>query len=520
MPPFKFVTVEGGSRKPSQPSTSIRSHAIRAGLRKSGPLATAKAAVTQPLEARKPRKEIVCRFELHRGARKQGIQTTGSSVASVKSATPKHRTANMEVPSSTSLVSLEQPPMYQVESVWAASIDPFNCLPIPTNPSVDFLVKYFLIRFNLDFEKLDRKRAWFPYALQSAPMMHSTLAMAAALWRAECPGLDSAIQLEGLRQKGKAMREVSFRLARASSMCSNEEMAFVMSTMSTLVIVEICDNNFDAAEMHLQGVNSIFKARGGWDSFKHDFILCKSISLADLQVAAAVGHQPRFPILKTEEQDDPPAPMLDPTPLIEHTTYPPFDESITEHGSRGLVQIFGKLRQLLSAQQSQAVSLETLRAPLHAIEDLILQHLYRDSVNVSDAGQRSNALVLAAHIFMYVTLRRVSPRLPLLRRMCLKLQNVVGCTSPSRAWNGYSAALLWIAFVGLLGTGEEAGSCPEGRRFFTLFQSALYGYPYGFPLGSYNSLHDILSTFLWDEACCQPLLAGLEQGVITPSQPH
>lgn len=38
--------------------------------------------------------------------------------------------------------SSTQSPTYRIESVYAGSVDPFNSLPIPTNPEVDYLVRY------------------------------------------------------------------------------------------------------------------------------------------------------------------------------------------------------------------------------------------------------------------------------------------------------------------------------------------------------------------------------------------
>lgn len=69
-------------------------------------------------------------------------------------------------------------------------------------------------------------------------MMHSTLAMAAALWRAQCPSLEQSIQFEGLHQKGEAMREIGSRLAQGG-VDYEHEMAFLISTMATLVIAEV-----------------------------------------------------------------------------------------------------------------------------------------------------------------------------------------------------------------------------------------------------------------------------------------
>lgn len=70
-------------------------------------------------------------------------------------------------------------------------------------------------------------------------MMHSTIAMAAAAWRAESPILDRSIQIEGIRQKGEAMRLIRARLALVGSAVADEEFIFIMSTMSTLVLVEV-----------------------------------------------------------------------------------------------------------------------------------------------------------------------------------------------------------------------------------------------------------------------------------------
>lgn len=69
--------------------------------------------------------------------------------------------------------------------------------------------------------------------------MHSTLALAAALWRVEYPTLEYSIQLEGIRQKGEAMREVRARLTHAGAASKDNDITFLMFTMSTLVIAEV-----------------------------------------------------------------------------------------------------------------------------------------------------------------------------------------------------------------------------------------------------------------------------------------
>lgn len=189
----------------------------------------------------------------------------------------------------------------------------------------------------------------------------------------------------------------------------------------------------------------------------------------------------------------------------------PLDRSITNDSSHNHQLVFAQLRQLLLAQKSSMVSLAVVRTLLNVADDAILQHLYQDCIDVSDAGRRSHALVLAAHIFVYITLRQVPSKAPLLRRMCARLQSTLGLVPYTRdTWSGNTAALLWIAFVGLLGTGEGAETSPGEQWFLSLFQSILQGYPQDFIPGN-GSIQRTLSTFLWDESHCQPLLAGLEE---------
>lgn len=97
-----------------------------------------------------------------------------------------------------------------------------------------------LAKFDLNAATADPKRHWFPYALRSVAMMHSVLAMAAVLWRAENAALDRLIQLEGMRQKYEAIREVRAQLPRHAGVGRKESsLAYLMSTMSTLVFVEV-----------------------------------------------------------------------------------------------------------------------------------------------------------------------------------------------------------------------------------------------------------------------------------------
>lgn len=186
--------------------------------------------------------------------------------------------------------------------------------------------------------------------------------------------------------------------------------------------------------------------------------------------------------------------------------HPGHTDSYSDHS-----QVFSKIRQLLAAPPSPTVSQGSYRASLNILDYLILGQLYHGDFDVKpDAEKRSRALTLAAHVFVYVTLRRVPPKSPLVRRMCTRLQNMEGLAPSSREiWSECSAALLWIAFAGLLGTWTDRGACPEGQWFLGLFQATVQGYPQDFSLNG-GSLRETLSKFPWDDHYCLPLLADLE----------
>ena len=178
---------------------------------------------------------------------------------------------------------------------------------------------------------------------------------------------------------------------------------------------------------------------------------------------------------------------------------------------RGHGLIFVQLRRLLGARSSSMFSSEALRTLLNIADRSILQHLYQDSIDVSDTGCRSRALVLAAHVFVYVTLHRVPCSSPLVRRLCARLQSTVRLNLVERTiWAEHKAALMWITFVGLLATGESTGPRPNSQWFLALFQSTIREYSHDC-LRRDGGIRGILSTFLWDELSCQPLLHRLEE---------
>lgn len=153
-----------------------------------------------------------------------------------------------------------------------------------------------------------------------------------------------------------------------------------------------------------------------------------------------------------------------------------------------------------------------MRTLWNVVEGEILRCLYSNRVD-DGLSKRTEALALAAHVFMYLTLRQVPSRIPLVCRMCTRLQDAIRVAHTEReVWAGHKTALLWIAFVGLLGTDIENGT--GWNWFWHLFQSTLQqiSQDFGIALETYD-IQRMFRGFLWDEIYCQPLLVRLLIGV-------
>lgn len=194
-------------------------------------------------------------------------------------------------------------------------------------------------------------------------------------------------------------------------------------------------------------------------------------------------------------------PELPPT-ILEHASHPSLHDSVADNDCS---RVFAQLRQLLFATQSLTISVDEQRTLLNIVDELILGHLYKNYVHLSHSGRRSRALALAAQVFMYVTLRQVPLGSPLVCRMCSRLQRMMEVDQPGGLWTDHREALLWVAFIGILGAGQ---GCLEGQWFLDLFKSTVQASQHESCSGS-DGILGILSTFLWDDSLCPQLLARL-----------
>lgn len=99
-----------------------------------------------------------------------------------------------------------------------------------------------LTEFKLNESNASTKSTWFPYAMQNATVMHSTIALSAALLIATTPRVghcDPALQQEGLYQKGQAMRQIREWCLQSNVSYCDSNRAAIMISISTMSTVEV-----------------------------------------------------------------------------------------------------------------------------------------------------------------------------------------------------------------------------------------------------------------------------------------
>ncbi|KAK0716149.1 hypothetical protein B0H67DRAFT_666774 [Lasiosphaeris hirsuta] len=509
MSKYEFFSAEGPEGKFLASNKAIRSQAMKTALRTrtrqtdGNPEIVTSLADSEEVVRRKG--ELNGRFRLPGRAR--GIKKTtghGQQVADGGSNTNS-------LPSGGHTSQARAWPQVQaVQRFGNGLADPFQTLPIPNKGRVDSLVKYTLTRFNLNLSTVDARRPWFGYAMQSAAVMHATLALSAGFWAASMATPDPALEREGFRQQGEAMAMVRTHLGTQS--VTNT----VLATMACLG--NAFQGRFEAAAVHLGGVGAIVEARGGVGTILDDFYLCRCIDWVDVQTATGLGRVPLFPPLHGGMDD-----VFLPPVVLQQVTLPSLPPSLCPT----VRAIFLLLRQATRAQECLVVSSNSLRILMHLADSRILHHLYGVGSSRHDYQDQQEAhacpdtsLVLAAHVFLHGALRQVPSTSHLLRTLVGRLQDALSKEVASQTGIATNAdnclSLAWAAFVGLAATSEAV----EGERhaWFTNLLGAAIGTfrdsDTTWPLADDNAvaraeIQSVLETFLWRDEFCLP---GLHVG--------
>ncbi|KAK1509373.1 uncharacterized protein CCOS01_15467 [Colletotrichum costaricense] len=340
----------------------------------------------------------------------------------------------------------------------------------------------------------------------SALIMRVTLALAAEFLTATMPLLDFKLQREGYQQKGEAMRMIRDRLASQESARSASNDLSVLAGVAMLGSVEAFQGHFSAANVHLTGLHAMIEARGGPETIKHDYILCRCINWIDIQVASGLGRVPKFPMFHTLAQVSLPPSVVNRAraPSLRHL------EKLGGHNpdeSDEPLRIFVALRQAILSQAGGAVSVaaDDIRIVMNTADSTILHFLYVERRTATPVQKRFLVLVSAAHVFLYTVLREIPTTGHMVRVLVRRMRDALDdADSIALIWVSHDAALLWVLFVGIVGSGTT-----EDREWFSSRLNSLLERARGIlppERCRRENLQQLLSGFLWRDKHCLPVL--------------
>ncbi|KAH6667055.1 hypothetical protein F5X68DRAFT_279340 [Plectosphaerella plurivora] len=578
MPVYEFVTF--GDNNSSNATKAARSHAIRTALQRRNapaqPSGDNDASASRP---RPPQPASRGRFRVTApsaaASRTRTLDPDAEETDIIKLAPTsktqakpqktkargkgKGKARSSEIPASNAETKgrpggLEAMAMSPMSRLKDGRLDPFETLAIPSNSASDILLQFFLRGFNLNMSALDTQGPWLPYAMQNPVLLRATVALAAGFWSSSLPTLDVKLRHEGYLQKGETLRLIRKRLtpgpgtdsdhstaigATLQSNGSGDDM-FVLAAVATLANGEAFTGELASAHVHLRGLYDLVQARGGVDSILHDYILCRCISWVDVEVATGLGRVPLFPLFHTIDQ------VILPSKVITDAAVPPALVHLEPDDADPLEErqdmaaarvIFMLLRQAICAHASSIpVTVASIRVIMTTADVRMLEFLFPDSDTSSHGKAQSpsrlagnspvTALVLAAHVFLYVVLRHVPTTSQLLRILCGRLRNflqqgprVLPAAYVVDAWTGNAAFLVWIAFAGVVGSGWSRQNADNAEWFRSLFYSAvLRAGDEGVISSAYDddALEALLETFLWTDTECGTALESLRRASPDP----
>ncbi|CAG9948377.1 unnamed protein product, partial [Clonostachys rosea f. rosea IK726] len=436
---------------------AAKGHAIRSGIRRGW--TTAELADSRSREIITQGKELQGRFR---------IPTKSKRVSSKRSHLPKEaKVVGQDRKYLRPGRRIRSPSINQIGN----SLDPFRSFPISQNKQVDKLFYHFLTEFKLNESNASTKSTWFPYAMQNATVMHSTIALSAALLIATTPRVghcDPDLEQEGLYQKGQAMRQIREWCLQSNVSNYDSNSAAIMISISTMSTVEILYGNFEAAKAHLLGIHKLYEVLNYEQEFSNEPVLRKSISFADLFLASALGSLPKFPIFYSYD-------ISLPQEIHNEAIRPQPHPIVATHCGRSVARAFNYLRLAVCAVRSESIPSETIRVLINVADVTILETLHGEVADPTPAVSPSivHFVTRAAHLYLYIYIRRIPIRASLIRTMSDRLWDAMEVAiAKTEIWTECPEVVAWAACVGLLGTWEEVPGISSARaNFLTVLDS-------------------------------------------------
>jgi len=206
------------------------------------------------------------------------------------------------------------------------------------------------------------------------------------------------------------------------------------------------------------------------------------------------------------------------TPSLDHLSS--IEEFNTERRET-MRTVFHLLRRVIHSQESFAVSAGSIRIMMLYVENYILHQLFAEVRDDQDAdlhaAQRISTLLFAAHLFLYVVLREVPTTSHLAQTLTTRLQIALGSAQADGAiWSGFEHALLWAAFIGMVGVGRPGEQ--RWQWFSGVFKEtvSIIEAKEALPKSTAD-VRRILEMFLWRDRHCSSTLEEWSYAHLTPA---
>ncbi|CAM1507053.1 Fc.00g066940.m01.CDS01 [Cosmosporella sp. VM-42] len=498
---FEFVISDGA---PKRPSAAVRSHAVKSGLqrkkcqpaeiesgsrdsqltiRQKGTLKGRFRITETPAKTKKTAKTTIPEKPAQVKETKEPpveetikLQSTTNDVdgTALEFLGPEDSTVNQSV-LAAQWELINSPTVSSPSQGWG---DPFNAFTVPQNSDVDKLMKFFIARFELQVAISHVQKQWWGFAVSDPLVMHTTLGLAAATWSMFIANPNSVVN-EGAKQKWLAIRGIQERLGQ-----SENSMALV-GAIANLANIEGVEGDFNVARVHLNGLDLLMKARGGYSAFRSNVDVARAITWSDLQAAAGLDQRPLFPLIIPLDS------VCLPARVLSAADSPSLSHLKTFEGSSGASIVrfnFSLLRQADYALKSKSISADDLRVLINAV-DFQLANSLAESI----LTERGRVILTAARAFLFIVIRETRPlcTVPklIVRRLAQQLRNSIHRLSTRQdCWHG----LLWCLTLG------TASSYETGENW-DFFSSSLSKTLQIMNVQDSMELEAITRRFLWDQ---------------------
>lgn len=330
--------------------------------------------------------------------------------------------------------------------------DPFACFPIHMTADTSFLIDYLFTSSGPRLQPI--RETWLPLSLSDPALFYEILSQVSRDIAASHPGYATQKHKQAFVFHSQALQSVNKRLSDPIGGVSDG----IIATILGFACFSHSEKDWVTYDVHMVGVRTIIKLKGGIHAINHNRILRLLLSGIDISASCFTKQRPKFPLpikalseLRADAQEIP-------WWFLHPHVGGPSTWSIAFSNDPGLVGIFtdlgiacmtikSELRKRLLWQDQDFV--KTWVNPLsYRLLDGGIELIDVDETNFVNECCRLGALILLSKIRRRFGARLVFTGLET-ERLRILLEMYV------EEWKAYRTMLLWVAILAALETVAE-----------------------------------------------------------------